>query len=474
MGLGLPLPLAECVHGGKWRRSGYAMAMKIIIAALLATSLITFPAAAAPKEPDVAWDIVQGLTTEVGQRLAGTDAEERARIWAVKRLKALGFANVHVEPFDMHVWERGVETAEIVSPYPQKLILTALGNSGATPAAGITAPIVGFQSLAALQAASDAMVRGKVVFVWHRMGRAQDSSSYGLFGTIRRLGPSIASKKGAAAIVIRSIGTGDTRTPHTGIQNWENGATPIPAAALTVPDADQLERILAGGRPVTMRLVLTPKDSGTRQSGNVIAEVPGRDPKAGLLLIGGHLDSWDLATGAIDDASGLAITTAAAKAIMDKGRPRRTIRLVWFGAEEEGGFGGIAYSDRHKAEKHVLAAESDSGADRVWRFDTRVGDPDSPLVKAVAEALLPLGIARGANLAHGGSDVGPIAEVANLPVIDLRQDGTRYFDWHHTPDDTLDKVDPAQLAQNVAAWTAMLAIVANDEAELTPPPPPVR
>jgi carboxypeptidase Q len=438
--------------------------------ALPAALLATVPALAAPPPaPDVAWDIVEGLTTEVGQRLAGTEAEGRGREWAVRRLKALGFANVHVEPFDMAVWERGIETAEIVSPFPQKLMLTALGNSGATPAAGITAEVVGFDSLAALEAAQPAAVRGRIVFVWHRMGRTQDGSSYGVFGAIRRLGPSIASRKGAVAIVIRSIGTGDARSPHTGVQTWDKSAAPIPAAALAVPDADQLERLLASAKPVTMRLVLTPKDSGIRQSGNVIAEVPGRDPKAGVVLIGGHLDSWDLATGAIDDASGVAITTAAAKAVMEKGRPRRTIRIVWFGAEEQGGFGGNAYRDLHRNEKHVLAAESDFGADRVWRFDTHVGDPQAPLVKAMAAAVLPLGVARGGNEAHGGSDVGPIAEAANLPVIDLRQDGARYFDWHHSPEDTIDKVDRAQLAQNVAAWTAMLAIAANSEAELAPP-----
>ena len=442
--------------------------MKILslAAAILAT---TAPALAAPPEPDVAWDIVSGLTTEVGQRLAGTEAEARGRDWAVRKLKALGFANVRIEPFDMRVWERGIETAEILSPYPQKLLLTALGNSGATPAEGLTAPIIGFEGLAALQAAPDAAVRGKIVFVWHRMGRTQDGSSYGVFGAIRRSGPSIAARKGAAAIVIRSIGTGDDRSPHTGVQVWDKGVAPIPAAALAVPDSDQLERILGAGKPVTLHLVLTPKDSGIRQSGNVIAEVPGRDPKAGVVLIGGHLDSWDLATGAIDDASGVAITTAAAKAVMAQGKPRRTIRVVWFGAEEEGGFGGDSYRDRHKAEKHVLAAESDFGADRVWKFETRVGDPDAPLVKAIAAAVLPLGVSRGGNEAHGGSDVGPVAETSNLPVIDLRQDGTRYFDWHHTPADTLDKIDRTQLTQNVAAWSAMLAIVANSEAELAPP-----
>ncbi|WP_156678725.1 M20/M25/M40 family metallo-hydrolase [Sphingomonas profundi] len=442
--------------------------MKTLPLALIA--LLAAPAAAAPAPApgDVAWTLVEGLTTEVGQRLAGTEAEARGRAWAAKALKALGFANVRIEPFDMRVWERGTETAEILSPFPQRLLLTALGNSAATPADGLEGEIAGFDGLAALEAAPDAAVRGKIVFVWHRMGRTQDGSSYGPFGDVRRKGPSLAARKGAAAIVIRSIGTGDARMPHTGVQTWEKGVRPIPAAALATQDSDQLERILARGKPVRMRLVLTPRDGGIRQSGNVIAEVPGRDPKAGIVLIGGHLDSWDLGTGAVDDGAGVAITAAAAKAIMDKGRPLRTIRVVWFGAEEVGGFGGDSYRDRHKAEKHVLAAESDFGAGRVWRFDTRVGDGEAPLVKAVAAALTPLGIARGNNEGHAGTDVEPIIYANRVPAIGLRQDGTHYFDLHHTPDDTLDKIDRADLAQNVAAWATMLSLVANSPEELAP------
>jgi carboxypeptidase Q len=445
-------------------------------AALIALALAQ-PATAAPAtiealrdaalKDDTAWELTEGLTTEVGQRLAGTDAEARARTWAVARLKALGFSNVRIEPFDMPVWVRGAETAEIVAPFPQKLAITALGNSGATPPAGLTAPVVGFASLDALIAADPTSVRGRIVFVTHRMGPTQDGSSYGPFGDVRRAGPSVAAKMGAAAIVIRSIGTDHHRNPHTGVQSWAAGATPIPAGALSVPDAEQLERILKRGKPVTMRLVLTPQMTGIHQSGNVIAEVPGRDPKAGIVLVGGHLDSWDLGTGAIDDAAGVAITAAAAKRVGDAGKPLRTIRVVWFGAEEVGGFGGIAYAKRHAAEKHVVVAESDFGADRVWRFDTRFANPAAPTAAAIATALLPLGIARGGNAAHGGTDVEPTAALG-VPIIDLRQDGTRYFDLHHTPDDTLDKVDPEQLRQNVAAWTAMLSVVANTREEFGP------
>jgi carboxypeptidase Q len=407
-----------------------------------------------------AYDIVEGLTTEVGPRLAGTEAEARARAWAVRKLRQLGFQNVRVEEFDMPVWVRGEEKGSIVAPFPQPLALTALGNSGATPARGIEAEIVPFDSFAALQAAPASVVRGKIVYVTHRMTKTQDGSSYGYFGTARRQGPSVASQKGAAAIVIRSIGTDSHRFPHTGVQAWAEGVKPIPAAALSNPDADQLERMFRRGQPVRMRLLMTPRQIGTRKSGNVIAEVPGTDPNAGIVLVGGHLDSWDQGTGAVDDGAGVAITAAAAKRIMDAGRPRRTIRVVWFGAEEVGLFGGNVYRERHAGELHASATESDFGADRIWRVDFALPPQASAVADRLETVLAPLGIARGTNLARGGPDIGALVN-GGVPAVTLQQDGTDYFDLHHTPDDTLDKIDPAKLRQNVAAYTAMLAIVAD-------------
>ena len=416
----------------------------------------------------LAWEITEGLTTEIGQRKAGSEAEARARNWAVDKLKVLGFSNVRIEVFEVPYWERGEATAEIVAPFPQPLTLAALGNSAATPAKGLQAEVVGFDSLAALQAADPAAIKGKIVFVTHRMAPAQDGSPYGQVGAIRRTGPSVASKLGAAAILIRSIGTDKHRNPHVGVQTWADGVRPIPALALTNPDADQLERTLQRGKPVTIMLKVTAKMAGKRPSGNVIAEIPGRDPAAGIVVIGGHLDSWDLGTGAIDDAAGVAITTAAAKRIMDAGQPLRTIRVVWFGSEEIGLFGGIDYREKHKGEKHHVIAESDFGADRIWRFQTSVADAALPRMKPLAEVLAPLGIVQGGkNGDASGSDISELQK-EGVPAIALSQDGTRYFDIHHTPDDTLDKIDPTQLRQNVAAWTAMLSVVANDPVDYGP------
>jgi hypothetical protein len=464
------------------------MRYPVLLAAFALSALS--PAAAIPPPPvpdpaaalrdqalasdNVAWDMLEGLTTEVGPRLAGTDAEARAREWAVAHLTRLGFSNVHIENFDLPVWVRGEERAEIVSPFPQRLAVTALGNSGATPERGVEADVVGFETLAELEAAPDAIVRGRIVFVSHAMRPTQDGSGYGYYGVARRQGPSIASRKGAAAIVIRSIGTDYHRNPHTGVQNWAEGVRPIPAGALSIPDAEQLQRMLRRGRTVRMRLTLTPRNLGRRPSGNVVAEVPGTDPSAGVVLIGGHLDSWDLGTGAIDNAAGVSITTAAAHRIMQAGQPRRTIRVVLFGSEEVGRLGGIAYRNAHANDGNVvLVAESDFGADRIWRVNFSLAPANAALGDRIARLIAPLGISRGTGRAGAGADLGPWAS-AGTATVDLNQDGSRYFDWHHTPDDTLDKVDPAQLRQNVAAWTAMLAAVANAEERIEPAPRPAQ
>ena len=418
---------------------------------------------------DVAWDIVEGITTEVGPRLDGSAAEGRARDWAVARLKKLGFRNVHVEPYMVPTWERGEERAEVVAPFPQPLRLVGLGGSGATPPGGLTLPVVFFADVNALTLAPEGSLRGKIAFVSNTMATTQDGSSYGSEGAARRQGPSIAARKGAAAILIRSIGTDHSRAPHTGVTSWAPGVQPIPAAALSVSDAENFERMAARSKSVTVHLVLDDHAVGDRPSGNVVAEVPGTDPKAGVVLIGGHLDSWDQGTGAIDDGAGIAITAAAAKLLMDSGPHRRTIRVVWFGDEETGGHGGDAYARAHAGERHAVAGESDFGADRVWRLETTLPPEAKPVADRLAAALAPLGIVRGNEPAHGGTDVEPTMKLG-VAGIDLNQSGLRYFDYHHTPEDTLDLIDKDQLRQNVAAWTTMLAVVADAPEEIGPVP----
>ena len=417
---------------------------------------------------DIAYDIIEGLTTEIGQRQAGTQAEARARIWSVNKLKALGFDNVRVEEYQMPTWVRGKEAAEITAPFPQKMAVAALGNSASTGDSGLDAEIVYFPTIDDLRAAPDGSLKGKIAFVSHNMKATQDGSSYGAFGPARFVGPNIAAKKGAAAIVIRSVGTDYHRNPHTGNTNFEPGVTLIPAGALSIPDAENLERMIARGKPVRMKLTLTPQNIGMQTSGNVMAEVTGSNPKLPIIVIACHLDSWDLGTGAIDDAAGCGIIGAAAKHLKSFGQPKRAVRLLWAGAEEVGIWGGRDYGEKHANEPHALAMESDFGAGKVWAVDFRLPESANAVRAQIISALAPLGVVPRRELAGGGADIGAIIAVQKLGIVDLQQDGTKYFDLHHTPDDTLDKIDKTELRQNVAAWVSTLAYLANYDGELKP------
>lgn len=434
--------------------------------ALLAAAIPGVAMAAAPAD-DTAWEFIAGLTSEVGQRLAGSEAEARGRAWAADKLKAMGFRNVAIEPAMTRAYVRGTDAARLTVPVPQKLAVTALGFSGTTPDAGIEADVVYFASLEALQAAQAGSLTGKIVFLDHAMKAAQDGSGYGPYGQARRAGPAVASTKGAAAIVIRSVGTDSHRNPHTGATNWPAGVTPIPAAAMSNPDADMLVRLIGKGKALRMALTLTGRTAESLPTGNVIGELPGRDPALPPVLVGCHLDSWDLGTGALDDGAGCAIVTAAALKAQQAGPTLRTIRVLLAGAEEIGAAGGEAYAKAHP-ERHALAMESDSGADRIWRVEMKFAQSNAALAAKVAAALAPLGIVRGKGEVEGGADVGPVIKAQKLAVIDLTQDMTHYFDIHHTPDDTLDKIDRGALAQNVDAWAAVLGVVANAAEEIAP------
>ncbi|MEZ5569257.1 MAG: M28 family peptidase [Halioglobus sp.] len=297
---------------------------------------------------NVAYAVTRSLTTEVGPRLAGTRAEARARDWAVRELRALGFANVRVEPFQVPLWQRGIERASIVAPFPQPLVVTALGGSIATPAQGVQAEIAAFESLEALQAAPDSSLGGRIAFVDEVMARSRDGSGYGLAVGKRRHAAYSAARAGASAVLIRSVGTSNDRFAHTGQMRGiaEPGEQGVPAAALSAPDADQLRRVLALGEPVEVQLVLTPQTVPPSVSGNVIAEIVGRDAPEEIVLVSAHLDSWDLGTGAVDDAAGVGIVVGAAKLLLEhlQQPPRRTVRIVLFGSEEVGLVGARAYA----------------------------------------------------------------------------------------------------------------------------------
>ncbi len=417
---------------------------------------------------DTAWDFTEALTTEIGPRLAGGPNDERAREWTIARFKALGFDKVWTEPVTFPKWERRSESAEVVAPFPQPLIVTALGTSPGTPAGGLTAEVVAFDSLDALKAATDDAVRGKIVYVGARMQPHRDGHDYGIGASIRVQGPSIAATKGAAGFLLRSAGTGNDRVPHTGMTRFADGVKPIPAAALSNPDADQVERILKHGKGLTIKLQLDCGMDGSYTGANVIAELRGSEKPNEYFIMGGHLDSWDLGTGAIDDAAGIAIAAGAAHLIAQlPERPRRSIRVVAFANEESGLFGGRAYAETHKDDiaNAVLGSESDLGADAIWQITASVKPEARAAIDQLAGLLKPLDIAYDASApGHGGSDLSAVHGVG-MAAVSLHQDATRYFDWHHTADDTLDKIDPALLRQNVAAYvaTAYLAAQANGD-----------
>jgi hypothetical protein len=407
-----------------------------------------------------AFEYVRSLTTEVGPRLAGSPGDRAGVAWGVRTLKALGFENVRAEKVTVPHWERGAESGEITAPWPQPVALAALGGSVGTPEGGIEAEVIEVPTLDALASVPAEKVRGKIVFFNTRMERTKDGSGYGRAVGVRGGGPSAAAKLGAVAIVIRSIGTDNNRTPHTGATRYAEGVERIPAAALSNPDADLLADQINSGKPVRFRLKLGAKYLPDAESANVIGEVRGREKPDEIVLLGCHLDSWDLGTGAVDDGAGCAIMMEAARLIgARKERPRRTIRVVLYANEEFGLSGARAYAEAHKAEldKHVLAGESDFGSGQVWQIASRVDPKALPVIAGLAGIL---GVEQGSNEADGGADLIPLTP-ARVPVVSLAQDGTYYFDLHHTANDTLDKIDPKDLDQNVASWAAVAWVAAD-------------
>ncbi|PKG57188.1 peptidase M28 family protein [Shewanella sp. Choline-02u-19] len=419
---------------------------------------------------DLAYDLVESLTVEVGPRLAGSEKDLIAVQWAESKLKTLGFDKVYKEPVQVPVWHRGEAKASIVAPFPQPLVITALGGSISTPKNGIEANIIRFDSLAALQAASTNDVAGKIVFIDQITERHITGKGYGKSVGGRSKGAIAAAEKGALAIMIRSIGTDHDRMAHTGMMKYKDGVAKIPAAAMSNPDADLINAMLKRDANITINLMLTAQNQGFATSYNVIAEVTGSSKPDEIVLIGAHLDSWDEGTGAIDDGAGVAIVTAAGKLIQDlPTKPARTIRVVLYAAEELGLVGGKAYAKAHKAEldKHYIAAESDFGAGRIYQIDYRASETAYTELLALTTPMTNNGVALGNNRASGGPDVSMLPS-QGVPVASLRQDGSDYFDYHHTPNDTLDKIEPAALQQNVAAYAQFAYLMAQSKITLRP------
>lgn len=412
---------------------------------------------------DTGYELLRSLTSRVGPRSAGSPGDARAVAWALEQLTALGFQNVHAEPVTVPHWIRGECQVELVSPWPQPMVAAALGGSVATPEAGIEAEVVPVTNLDELAQGDTTRFAGRIVFFTGRMQRTRDGSGYGRAVAVRGRGAAEAGRRGALAVVIRSVGTDRNRLPHTGAMRVEPNDTRIPALALSHPDADLLEDQLASGRPIRMRLRNTSQWADSTRSANVIGEVTGRERPREVVVLGAHLDSWDLGTGAHDDGAGVAIMSAAARLIAQaKLRPRRTIRVVLFANEEFGLSGARAYARDHAGEaaQHAFGMESDLGAFAPLGLRSRVPADRLPAVRAMQSVLEPLGVEYRGNDASGDADVGQLLQLG-VPVVDLDTDASEYFDLHHTANDTFDKVDPVLLRRNVACY-AVLAWLAAD------------
>tara|TARA_R110002126_G_scaffold16527_27_gene66082 strand:- start:9991 stop:11331 length:1341 start_codon:yes stop_codon:yes gene_type:complete len=444
--------------------------MKLWLTTIIAAATFAANVNAQTSQPvlnnDLAYNLVESLTVEVGPRLAGSEGDARAVAWAEQKFKQLGFDKVWTEPFTMQYWQRGNASLQVEAPFNQALVLTALGGSVGTPFDGIRSQVVMFDSLQQLQQANPADVKDKIVFINKALRKDIRGGFYGQVVGARAQGAVEAAKLGAKAIIIRSVGTSNNRFAHTGIMRYQDDVPRIPAAAISVPDAQQLSKMLAINPETSLNLFMQNNLTGEVTSHNVIAEITGSKRPDEIVLISAHIDSWDEGTGALDDGAGVGIVMATA-ALLKKERPERTIRVVLFGNEEGGLIGARAYAARHAAnlKNHVFASESDFGAGRVWRFDTGFGEQALAFGTGIQQKLKHLGIEEGSNTASGGPDVS-VLKALGVPVATLQQDGTDYFDYHHTPNDTLDKIDPAALQQNLQAWLIMTRIIANSKTDL--------
>lgn len=414
-----------------------------------------------------AYETLSYLTDRIGPRLSGSARLERAVAWAEAELRRYGLDRVWTEPVRVPHWVRGVETGRIVSPVEHPLALTALGMSEPTPAAGITGEVVevaGFEELRAL----GEKAKGKIV-LFNRpiVPNGGEERGYGSAAGLRYRGAVEAAKQGAVGMLIRSLGTASYRLPHTGGMAYEDGVPRIPAAAIAAEDADLIHRLLAAGETVRVNYVLGCRTLPDADSANVLGEIRGREKPEEIVLVGAHLDSWDLGTGALDDGAGVAMVMETMRLFRSVGIvPRRTVRAVLFTNEENGLRGGRAYAETHREElnRHVAAIECDSGAARPIGIGVSAGEGGLDMIRKIAARLAVLG-ADEVVAGGGGADIGPLA-AAGVPLLSLRQDGTRYFDYHHTAADTLDKVDPKELALNVAALGVLVWSLAEAEPTL--------
>ena len=404
---------------------------------------------------DHAWQRLAELGDTFGHRLSGSRALEDAIDWAVEQMKKDGLENVRKEPVKVPHWVRGRESLEIVSPRRHELVMLGLGNSVGTPAEGVEGELLIVRNYQELEAAG-ARVKGKIVLY------NVPFTTYGETVQFRGGGPSRAAALGAVAALVRAVGPPGLRTPHTGSLNYAADAPRIPAAAVTTEDTDRLQRMVDRGNTIRLRLKMEAQFLPDADSFNVVGEIRGREKPDEVIVVGGHFDSWDVGTGSTDDGGGCVVTWEALRVMKKLNiRPRRTIRVVLWTNEENGLRGGNAYRDRYRDQlaNHVLMMESDSGVFRPTGFGFTGSDTARQKVRDIATLLKGIQADRiGPN--GGGADIGPSVQEGKVPSMSLEVDGN-YFLLHHTPADTVDKIDPMDMARAAGAIAVMTYVVAE-------------
>jgi hypothetical protein len=425
---------------------------------------------------DLSVDIVESVTTEVGPRRMGTAGDQRVIAWAQAKFEELGFDRVWTEPVELdRGWIRGEATAEILEPFPHNIVMTALGYSVGTDG-DLVAEVVEFPTYDDLLAVPEGdSLKGKIAFISYSMADfvpPEDGSGRGAYGEgtrARGKGRVEAAKRGAEAIVIRSVGIDDNRNGHTGSgYNYEEGVRMIPTAAVSAPDAILIQNMLKRGTPVVLKMNLTSEFTGPQMSANIIGEITGREDPGRFVFLGAHVDSWDEGTGALDDGAGIGsmMATAALIGQMEQ-RPRRSIRVILFSGEEIGFYGVYAYMKKNadNIDYHLLGAEVDTGGGRANTLTSGVGPNSLAVVREMHKLVAPLGIEfNDANDAQAQSDMSEVSK-AGMPALHLRQNLNGYFKYHHTPNDTFDKIIPEDMRYLTAAYATLFYLAAELDVE---------
>ncbi len=417
-------------------------------------------------------DKLSYLCDRIGNRLSGSPGLEKAILWAADQMKSDGLVNVVTPRVKVTHWVRGSESAAIVEPVSKPMAILGLGGSVATPKKGITAEVVPVANFEELDKKSRSDIEGKIVLF------NVPYEGYGRTVLYRHTGASRAARLGAAAVLVRSITPVSLQSPHTGALEYTDGLPKIPAAAVTIEDATLIQRLADAGNRVSVHLDMEARTLPDADSANVIGEIPGWEKPEQIVVIGGHIDSWDVGAGAQDDGSGIITALEAARLIHKLGlKPRRTLRVVFWTNEENGGAGGLAYREwtGSNVRNHVAAIEMDGGAEKPVGFGISSGGDGQAVLGKLREIgkLLERIDAGSIQPGGGGADIAPLMR-DGVPGLAVRTVGAHYFDWHHSRADTADKVKPEDLRANIAAMAVMAFILADMPEPLQQPPSATR